>query len=59
MLPVKNSKNGRIIHYSFKKNKMQTQVKPWWDEECQKAVDYRRKCYKRLLRCPETIAKSL
>jgi len=47
-----------LVSYSCKKSKTQTRIKSWWDEECQEAVDYRRKCYKELLKCSSKLQYS-
>jgi len=48
-------KNKRITLHSYKQNKKQIRVKPWWDEICQEAVDFRRNCYKKFLKCPDKL----
>jgi len=45
-------KHNRIIHYGYKQRRKHVNVKPWWDKECQEAVDARRSCYKEFLKCP-------
>jgi len=35
-----DSKKDCIVSYSCKKIKTKTRSKPWWDTECQEAVDF-------------------
>jgi len=51
-------KHNRIIHHDLKQHRKQVNVKPWWDKDCQEAVDARRKCYKEFLKRPDKVKLS-
>jgi len=46
--PYKDKISWISIHHHYKKKEIE--VKPWWDEKCQKVIDYRKQCYKDFVR---------
>jgi len=41
-----------MVTFRFSNRKVGKRSKPWWDQECQEAVNNRKKCYQAFIKCP-------
>jgi len=47
-----DQRGGRVVSFKLKDKKSRKRSKPWWDRDCQEAVNFRKQCYLELIRCP-------